>query len=84
MCKTKHKLHKVCQITQRASNYYTVKCQFFGFNLKKITPGKFFYTSTAGGACDKYEVCDNDDNDDDNYYNNDDNDNDNDNNEENY
>ena len=29
----------------------------------KFTPGNFFYTGTACGACDKYEVCDDDDDD---------------------
>ena len=33
-------LHTLCDITQRVSNYYTVKWQFFAFNLEKITPGR--------------------------------------------
>ena len=32
----------------------------FTFNLEKMTPGDFFYTGTACGACEKYEVCNND------------------------
>ena len=35
-------LHTLCDITQRVSNYYTVKWQFFAFNLEKITPGRKF------------------------------------------
>ena len=35
-------LHTLCDITQRVSNYYTVKGQFFAFNLEKITPGRNF------------------------------------------
>ena len=31
--------------------------QFFAFNLENFTPDRFFYTGTACGACDKYEVC---------------------------
>ena len=27
------------------------------FNLEKMTPGDFFYTGTACGACDKYQLC---------------------------
>ena len=50
--KNTHKLHSVCQITHfvlnytlsvkaaNSVNYYTVKCQFFAFNLEKITPGR--------------------------------------------
>ena len=30
----------LCDITQRVSNYYTIKCQFFTFNLEKITQTK--------------------------------------------
>ena len=40
--KNTHKLHKVCQITQRVSNYYIVKCQFFALYLEKFTLGKLF------------------------------------------
>ena len=29
---------------------------FFAFNLEKFTPDIFFYTGTARGARDKYEV----------------------------
>ena len=32
-------------------------CSFFAFNLEKFTPDIFFYTGTARGARDKYEVC---------------------------
>ena len=35
-------LHTLCDITQRVSNYYTVKGQFFTFNLEKITLGRKF------------------------------------------
>ena len=31
--------------------------QFFAFNLENFTPDRFFYTGTARGARDKYEVC---------------------------
>ena len=31
-------------VLHRVSNYYTVKCQIFAFNLEKFTPGKFFFT----------------------------------------
>ena len=30
--------------------------QFFAFNLENFTPDRFFYTGTARGARDKYEV----------------------------
>ena len=30
---------------------------FLAFNLEKFTPDRFFYTGTARGARDKYEVC---------------------------
>ena len=29
---------------------------FFAFNLEKFTPDRIFYTASARGACDKYEV----------------------------
>ena len=29
---------------------------FLAFNLEKFTPDRFFYTGTARGARDKYEV----------------------------
>ena len=29
---------------------------FFAFNLEKITPDRMFYTGSARGARDKYEV----------------------------
>ena len=35
-------LHTLCDITQRVSNYYTVKWHIFAFNLEKITPGRNF------------------------------------------
>ena len=35
-------LHTLCDITQRVSNHYTVKWQFFAFNLEKITLGRQF------------------------------------------
>ena len=38
-------------------NYYTVKCQFFAFNLEKLHRAEKIYTGTACGACDKYQVC---------------------------
>ena len=31
--------------------------QFSAFNLENFTPDRFFYTGTARGARDKYEVC---------------------------
>ena len=38
--------------------HYTVKGQFFAFNLeKKLHQAEKIYTGTACGACDKYEVC---------------------------
>ena len=51
-------LHTLCDIviTQRVSNYYSVKYQFLRLFWNKITPGKFFYTGTACGACDKYQA----------------------------
>ena len=30
---------------------------FFAFNLEKFTPDRIFYTGSARGARDKYEVC---------------------------
>ena len=36
-------LNTLCGITQKVSNYYTEKCQFFAFILGKFTPdGKKF------------------------------------------
>ena len=41
-----HSMYKIateyilCDITQRLSNHHTVKCQFFTFNLEKITLGR--------------------------------------------
>ena len=32
-------------------------CSFFAFNLEKFTPDRNFYTGSARGARDKYEVC---------------------------
>ena len=32
--------------------------QLFAFNLENFTLDRFFYTGTARGARDKYEVCD--------------------------
>ena len=32
-------------------------CSFFAFNLEKFTPDRIFYTGSARGARDKYEVC---------------------------
>ena len=32
-------------------------CSFFVFNLQKFTPHRIFYTGSARGARDKYEVC---------------------------
>merc|ERR1739844_281502 len=32
-------------------------CSFFAFNLEKYTPDRIFYTGSARGARDKYEVC---------------------------
>ena len=31
-------------------------CSFFAFNLEKFTPDRIFYTGSARGARDKYEV----------------------------
>ena len=31
---------------------------FFAFNLEKYTPDRIFYTGSARGARDNYEVCD--------------------------
>ena len=50
-------LNTLCGITQKVSNYYTEKCQFFAFILEKFTPDRKIYTGTARGARDKYEVC---------------------------
>ena len=36
---------------------------FFAFNLEKFTPDRIFYTGSARGARDKYEVCNYDDDD---------------------
>ena len=30
---------------------------FLAFNLEKFTPDRIFYTGSARGARDKYEVC---------------------------
>ena len=35
-------LYTLCDITQRVSNHYTVKWQFFAFNLEQITLGRQF------------------------------------------
>ena len=32
-------------------------CSFFAFNLEKFTPDRNFYTGSARGARDKYQVC---------------------------
>ena len=32
-------------------------CSFFAFNLEKFTPDRNFYTGSARGARDNYEVC---------------------------
>ena len=57
--KIMHCIH--CVILHRGSQiiiHYTVKGQFFAFNLEKnYTRKKKIYTCTACGACDKYEVC---------------------------
>ena len=31
--------------------------KFFAFNLEMLDQTEFFYTGTACGACDKYEIC---------------------------
>ena len=33
-------LNTLCGITQKVSNYYTEKCQFFAFILEKFTPDR--------------------------------------------
>ena len=45
--------------TRKNYNKYAQKeknMPFFAFNLEKFTPDIFFYTGTARGARDKYEV----------------------------
>ena len=37
-------------------NYFTVKCQFFEFNLEKITPDRKNLHRHVCGVCDKYQV----------------------------
>ena len=49
-----HSLHlKITQIYPKKSKI----CSFFAFNLEKFTPDRIFYTGSARGARDKYEVC---------------------------
>ena len=43
-------LHTLCDITQRVSNHYTVKGQFFAFKLEKNYTGQKKFTQTPSVA----------------------------------
>ena len=59
LCKL-HSVYKIIHCIHRGSQiiiHYTVKGQFFAFNLeKKLHQAENIYTDTVCGVCDKYEV----------------------------